>query len=61
MAFFMTDWKAIAKARGLEIPPADLDRLAPVLNQMDQVFRPLVKGLTPDLEPVTAFHIPEEE
>jgi hypothetical protein len=57
----MTDWKAIAKARGLDLPPADLDRLASVLNQMDQVFRPLVKGLTPEIEPATEFHIPEDE
>ena len=49
------DWKAIAKARGLEIPAADLELIAPRLDALEQAFRPLARALTPDQEPAPAF------
>ena len=54
------DWKAIARARGLEIPPADLERLATPLEALDAVFRPLTRDLPPDLEPALEFRAGEE-
>jgi hypothetical protein len=56
----MTEWTAIAKARGLDLSPAELDRASSVLGQMEQVYRPLVQELTPQVEPSTEFHIPED-
>jgi hypothetical protein len=55
----MTDWGAIAKARGIEIPAQDLDRIAPPLDALEQAFRPLVKDLPPDLEPAVEFRMEE--
>ena len=51
----MTDWKALAQARGLAIPANDLDRTVAPLKALEETFRPLVRDLTPDLEPCTLF------
>ena len=51
----MSDWRAIAKARGLDIPPRDLDRIAETLEQLEATFRPLAVKLAPDVEPATGF------
>lgn len=56
----MTEWTAIANARGLDLSPAELDRIASVLGQMESVYRPLVQELTPQVEPSTEFQIPED-
>jgi hypothetical protein len=42
----MTDWKAIADARGLNIPPEDLDKIIPTLDRLEEAFRPLLKQLS---------------
>ncbi|MGA2769393.1 MAG: hypothetical protein ABSG26_01125 [Bryobacteraceae bacterium] len=49
----MKDWRAIAKASGLEVDPAELNRIAEPLEALEAAFRPLVKDLTPDVEPFT--------
>ena len=54
------DWKAIAKARGIEIPAADLEVIAPRLDALEAAFRPLTRQLTPDQEPAAAFHADAE-
>ena len=51
-----TDWKAIAKARGLNIPANDLDLLSGRLIVLEEAFRPLALQLTPDQEPALVFH-----
>jgi hypothetical protein len=56
----MNNWKAIAQARGLEIPAGELDRMVAPLESLEETFRPLVKGLTPDLEPSFTFRPAEE-
>ena len=56
----MKDWKAIAKASGLEIDPAALDRIAEPLDALEAAFRPLVKDLTPDVEPSTGLCLEED-
>ena len=56
----MKDWTLLAKAGGLEIPPQELDRIAQPLQGLEEVFRPLVGSLTPDMEPAAVFR-PDEE
>ena len=54
----MTDWKAIARARG--IPAQDVDRIAAPLNSLEEAFHPLVRDLPPELEPAIGV-LSEEE
>jgi hypothetical protein len=56
----MTDFKALAHARGLEIPEDELDRLAGTLSALEAAFRPLTAGLPSSLEPATVI-CPAEE
>jgi hypothetical protein len=51
----MTDWTLLAKAAGLDIPAKELGRIAQPLKALEEVFRPLVENLPPDLEPAAAF------
>lgn len=56
----MKDWKAIAKAHGLDLSARDLDRIAPPLDALEAAFRPLVKDLTPGTEPAVDFNAEED-
>ena len=47
----MRDWKALAKAHGIEIPADELERAVAPLNEMEEIFRSLVPELSPDIEP----------
>lgn len=51
----MQNWREIAQARDLGIPAQDVDRVVAPLQALEQAFRPLVLGLTPDMEPAYAF------
>jgi hypothetical protein len=42
----MPDWNAIADARKLNIPPEDMAKVAPVLDALEEAFRPLLKDLS---------------
>jgi hypothetical protein len=42
----MTDWNAIAAARKLDIPPEDMAKLAPVMDALEEAFRPLLNELS---------------
>ncbi len=57
----MKDWKAIAKAGGFEIPPAEVDRMVDSLSTLEAAFRPLVKDLPVDLEPATVYRAEDGE
>ena len=57
----MTDWKAIAHARGLELSPRELDAIAVPLAALEESFQPLAKALTPDLEPDIELCLDAEE
>jgi len=57
----VTDFKAIARARGLNIPEAELDRIVPTLESLEAAFRPLVADLPPSLEPLTGICPQEPE
>ena len=56
----MKDWKAIAKASGLDLDAAGLNRIAEPLAALEAAFRPLVDGLTPDVEPSTGLLLEED-
>jgi len=56
----MKDWASIAKANGLDIPAKDAARHAAPLNGLEEVFRPLVKTLTPEMEPAVSFRADPE-
>lgn len=49
------DWKSIAKANGLGLNPKEADAAAEALDNLHKSFAPLVRDLTPDVEPVLGF------
>jgi hypothetical protein len=51
----MRDWKALAKAQGVEIPADELERAVAPLNEMEEIFRSLIPELSPEIEP--AFEV----
>jgi hypothetical protein len=51
------DWKAIAKASGIPLSGKELDGVAQPLESLEEAFRPLVKDLPPDLEPVLEMFV----
>ena len=56
----MKNWSAIAAAFGIDLPPAEMDRIVKPLEALEQVFRPLAESLTIADEP--AFIVdPREE
>jgi hypothetical protein len=57
----MKDWTAISKAAGLDIPAKDVARISQPLNSLEEVFRPLVKSLTPETEPAVSFRADKEQ
>jgi hypothetical protein len=57
----MTDWKALAQARGLNLPDKELDRISAPLAALEAAFRPLVAGLTPGQEPDTELRLGGED
>lgn len=57
----MKDWRAIARAYHLDIPANDFVRVGPPLDALDEMFRPLVNGLGPEMEPAVEFHAEEDE
>jgi len=49
------DWTLIAKANGLAIPAAELERVAKTLDALEAIFRPLTASLPATLEPAAVF------
>ena len=56
----MTDWAAVARARGIEIPESAEARLTGPLSALEETFRPLVKTLSPLMEPDLELHLDED-
>ncbi len=52
----MRDTAEEARARGLDIPQAALERAGRVLDALEAEFRPLVKTIPFETEPATVFH-----
>jgi hypothetical protein len=55
----MKSWNAIVAASGLDIPTADIDRIAKPLQALEETFRPLAARLTIADEPATIFSVEE--
>ena len=47
----------MAKASGIPISGKQLDSVTEPLQSLEEVFRPLVKDLPPDLEPVLEMFV----
>ena len=56
----MKNWKLIAQANEFDIPEADLDRIAPVLDALEAAFRPLADNIPLETEPAIVF-VPGEQ
>jgi hypothetical protein len=54
------DWKKIARASGVTIPDAAMNRIAQSLDALEADFRPLVRALPPETEPAVAFRAVED-
>lgn len=57
----MKDWKAIARASGLDLPAGEMDRILQPLESLEETFRPLVSSLTPDMEPAVRLSLEDAE
>lgn len=58
----MKDWKQLAAALSLPIPPEDVERAATALERIEAEFRPLVKTIPLETEPAYAsLRFPEDE
>jgi len=55
------DWKKIARASGLTIPAADVDRIAPALDALETAFRLLVRAIGPETDPAVVFRADTED
>jgi len=56
----MKNWKKIADGQNLQIPEADLERVAPTLDDLETRFRPLTKQIPDYVEPAITFSIQPE-
>ena len=56
----MKNWAGIAQANGLTLTAGELDGLVGPLAALEETFRPLVKQLTPDVEPDVELHLAGE-
>jgi hypothetical protein len=57
----MKDWTLIAKAVAPDIPSKEASKATVPLNSLDEVFRPLAKSLTPEMEPAATFRADQEQ
>lgn len=53
----MKNWASIAEAHGLTLSARELERIAGPLAALEETFHPLVKQLTPDMEPDLELHL----
>jgi hypothetical protein len=56
----MKNWKKIATGNGLDIPDADLERIAPALDALEAAFRPLAREIPASVEPAVIFRAAED-
>lgn len=55
-----SDWKSLATAHGLSLGPKELESVVQPLDALEKTFRPLLRDLSPDLEPVLVFRAEAE-
>src|ERR1035438_10513114 len=56
----MKNWAGIAQANGLALSARELDGIVAPLAALEETFRPLVKQLTPEVEPDLELHLSSE-
>ena len=56
----MKNWAGIAQANGLTLSARELDGIVGPLAALEETFRPLVKQLTPEVEPDLELHLSSE-
>lgn len=56
----MKDFAAIAKAQDIPRTGLELEKITVPLDALEAAFRPLVRDLTPDMEPDVTFHMEDE-
>ena len=56
----LTDWPAFAQIYGLELAGRELDRVTGALTALEEMYRPLFRDLSPDLEPAPSFRASPE-
>lgn len=57
----MRNWKKIAEGYDLRIAESDIERIAPSLDALEAVFRPLTKKISDDVEPAINFRMVAED
>jgi len=55
-----SDWEALARARGFEMTPEQLDRVVEPLRALEKRFRPLAANLSFGLDPAMTFYADPE-
>jgi hypothetical protein len=53
----MADWKLVAQGLKLNIPPEDVERLAPRLDPILEAFRRLTPRLDAEKDPAIVFRV----
>jgi hypothetical protein len=56
----MTDWKKIAEARSLSIPETELDRIIPVMQNLEQDFRKVNDKISANTDSAALFRCEPE-
>jgi hypothetical protein len=51
----MTDWHAVAQARGVKISESEIERMAEALRRLEEVLQPVVHDLPHSLDPAITF------
>jgi hypothetical protein len=54
------DYRTIAAASGILASEPELERIATTLDKLEEAFRPLMRDLSPDLDPASGFSAEEE-
>jgi len=56
----MTDWLALAKARGARASGEELERMAEALAALERTFAPLAREIPLETEPAAVFRLGNE-
>jgi hypothetical protein len=57
----MTNWKALVAARGLDISDDELDRIQPMLDNLESVFEPVAASIPFGTEPAIVLRCEPED
>jgi hypothetical protein len=57
----MRDWQAMAEAILKDVPAGERGRAVSSLDGLEKALRPLMSGLTPEMEPAAWVRLDEDE